>query len=123
MEKNLKILIVEDTYFNRVLLDSLLKEWGYTPLAAISAESALSILKSENPDLVLLDLMLPGMDGFMFLEEKKSLNNNTPVIILSAKSDKESLLKSAEFGVNDFITKPYNAIDLKNKLTNFFTAK
>jgi DNA-binding response OmpR family regulator len=120
MAKERQILIVEDTYFNRVLLESLLKEWGFSPILAISAETGLSILKSEKPSLILLDIMLPGMDGFMFLEEKRRLNNQTPVIVLSAKNDKVSMQKASEFGVLDYITKPYNPSEIKNKINEYF---
>ncbi|MFP4555824.1 MAG: response regulator [Bacteroidales bacterium] len=119
MEHKQKILVVEDVYFNQVLIETLLTDWGYTAILASNTSEALEALKNEMPDIIILDLMLPGTDGFHFLKEKSSMNNTTPVIVVSAKTDTNTFIKAKEYGVAEYITKPYNSIDLKNKLNNY----
>ncbi len=111
-----KILLVEDIYFNQVLIQSLLTEWGYEVALAENGSEALSKMDSEKPDLVVLDLMLPIMDGFKFLEVKKNNGNRTPVVVLSARNDMESINKALGLGAIDYITKPFNSTDLSNKI-------
>lgn len=103
-----KIMIVEDeTDINR-LLARILEDAGYETIQAFSGTEALLLLERQEPDLILLDLMLPGLSGEELLghiREKKHLS--TPVLVLSAKSalnDKVALLKN---GADDYITKPF----------------
>lgn len=116
MEQKKKILVVEDVYFNQILIEAHLSDWGFTTILTSNTAEAIEAIISERPNIVILDLMLPGTDGFHFLKEMRSMNNHIPVIVLSAKTDKETLKKANEFGVADYITKPYDSIDLKNKL-------
>ncbi len=117
--ETVKILFVEDIYYNQVLVESILSDWGYKVVLAQDGNRALSILESEKFDLIVLDLMLPIMDGFKFLEEKKKLNINTPVIVLSARTDLESIRRALSLGAIDYITKPFNYSDLQNKIRAF----
>lgn len=114
-----KILLVEDIYFNQVLIQSLLTDWGYDVILAENGSEALAKMQSEKPNLIVLDLMLPIMDGFKFLEEKRNIGINTPVIVLSARNDMESINKAISLGAVDYITKPFNSNDLSNKLEAF----
>lgn len=108
-----KIMIVEDeTDINR-LLARILEDAGYGTMQAFSGTEALLLLERQEPDLILLDLMLPGMSGeelLVHIREKMRLS--APVLVLSAKSalgDKVALLKN---GADDYITKPFNPLEL-----------
>lgn len=114
-----KILLVEDIYFNQVLIESMLVEWGYEVQLASDGAEALELIKSNDFSLIILDLMMPVMDGFMFLEEKNKLGIHAPVVVLSARNDMESIERALKLGALDFITKPFNSSDLENKVRAF----
>lgn len=103
-----KILIVEDEADINGLLVKILKEAKYQTLQAFSGTEAKLLLEKEIPDLILLDLMLPGMSGEELLEDiRENKHYNVPVLVISAKTslvDKVSLLKG---GADDYITKPF----------------
>ena len=111
-----RILLVEDIYFNQMLIESLLIEWGHEVAIDDNGSLALKRLETEEFDLIILDLMMPIMDGFKFLETKGKSNNKIPVLVLSARSDMESIKKALELGAVDYVTKPFNASDLENKV-------
>lgn len=103
-----KILVVEDdTDINRLLV-KILCEADYETVQAFSGTEAKLLLEKERPDLILLDLMLPGISGEELLQDiRKNQRSNVPVLVISAKNslgDKVSLLKS---GADDYITKPF----------------
>jgi putative two-component system response regulator len=106
--KKAMILVVDDTPDNLILMNSLLKD-DYKVKIANSGEKALKIVASESPqDLILLDIMMPGMDGY---EVCQHLNNdpkamNIPVIFLTAKAEVEDEKRGLELGAVDYITKP-----------------
>jgi CheY-like chemotaxis protein len=114
------LLFVEDVYYNQVLIESLLIDWGYTVSIVKNGKEALSILEKERFDLIVLDIMLPVMDGYTFLDEKRKVGNPTPVIVLSARNDPKSILKALELGAIDYVCKPFNSFDLRNKIHIFF---
>ncbi len=103
-----KILIAEDDTDISRLLSRILEAQGYQALQAFSGTEALSLIEREEPDLLLLDLMLPGLSGEELLRKlREERRYSFPVLILSAKSalgDKVALLKS---GADDYITKPF----------------
>lgn len=112
-----RILIVEDSYFNQVLMESLLNSWGIGTTICKNAEDALSNMANERFELVILDLMMPGMDGFEFLNHKHQLNDSTPVIVVSAKADKASIERTKELGASDFLIKPFKSETFKSLIT------
>jgi CheY-like chemotaxis protein len=112
----LKILIVEDIYFNLVLVESIVNDLGHSLLKATNGAEALKIMANEKPQLIILDLMMPVMNGYEFLEEKKKLRDKTPVLILTAKSDAKSIEDAMSLGANDFLLKPINSNDLRKKI-------
>lgn len=114
-----KILLVEDIYFNQILIESLLDEWGYQVIIVDDGAEALDEMIVEKPDLIILDLMMPVMDGFQFLEAKNKLGDKTPVVVLSARSDSDSINRALKLGAKDYITKPFSASDLENKIRVF----
>lgn len=105
-----KILVVDDEEDILELLRYNLGKEGYQLIAVTSGEAALSKAKAENPDLIILDLMLPGMDG---LEVCKVLKNESatasiPVIMLTAKGEDADIVTGLELGADDYITKPFS---------------
>lgn len=114
------ILAIDDEKRNREFYFGLLKYKGYNVLKAENGEDALEILKNASVDLVLLDIMMPGISGFDVLKsirENKKLQS-LPVIIITALADKENRLKGLELGADDFITKPFDIDELVVKISS-----
>jgi two-component system sensor histidine kinase/response regulator len=109
-----KILIVDDTPQNLDVARGLLESSGYETIIATSGEKAIQRAKQQLPDLILLDIQMPGMDGFETCEELKSstITNQIPIMFLTALSDTDSVLKGFEVGAVDYITKPFKAQEL-----------
>ena len=103
-----KILIVEDDRSIQDIINELLKKQNYHINNAYSGTEALLLLEKEKYDLILLDLMLPAVNGEEIIKKVK----NTPIIILSAKASSEDKVKCLLSGANDYITKPFNGKEL-----------
>ena len=105
-----KLLVVDDVQTNVLLLKALLGKEGYGILVANNGQEALEVIRNENPDLILLDVMMPGMDGFEVAERLKSeeFRCEIPIIFLTALDDTQSI-------VNGFQTFPERRIDGQNK--------
>ena len=116
---NLKttILIVDDTPSNIMFLSSVLKE-SYKVKVAINGEKAISIVKANPPDLILLDIMMPGIDGYETCRRIKAEPEyyDIPIIFLTAKSDDEDQSKGLELGAVDYIIKPINPLVLFSRI-------
>jgi two-component system, cell cycle response regulator DivK len=110
--KEYKILVVDDSTTNIVLLEAILDERGYKIETALNAKEAYSIIAKDSPDLILLDLLMPKISGFDFLEKirKDEKTKNTPVIVVSALTDEENINRIMNMGAIDFVKKP---IDLQ----------
>lgn len=108
MISNKKILIIDDSNTNIVLLEAILTTHGFKPFTAQSVKEAIPIIEKEHPELILLDLLMPEVSGFDFLEEI-SINsklNSIPVIVVSALTDENNVSKTKELGAVEFIKKP-----------------
>ena len=118
MSQKAKILIVDDEPFNVDVLLQELEELDYELITASNGQEALEQIKSRQPDLILLDLMMPVLDGFAVLSEIKADDSlrDIPVIIVSAASDSKSIVKGIKQGADDYVTKPIDAEHLKSKL-------
>lgn len=105
-----KILLIEDEKDILELIAFNLECSGYDVLKASNGEDGLEIAKKMNPDLVLLDLMLPGMDGFDVCRELKldKATRKTPVIMLTARGEDTDIVSGLELGAEDYITKPFS---------------
>jgi len=104
-----KILIIEDDKFLRKVIDKKLSKEGYLVIEAVDGEKGLKAVKDKKPDLVLLDLVLPEMDGFEVLAKMKkdpSLSN-IPVIILSNLGQKDDIEKGLKMGAVDYLIKAH----------------
>ena len=107
-----RILIVDDDKDLRFNLSCILKEEGHEVIAASDGKQALNALAENVPDLVLLDVRLPGIDGVELLEEMKKIEKNLPIIMLTAYSDVKSAVKAMKLGAFDYITKPFDNEEL-----------
>ncbi|MDD3726076.1 MAG: response regulator [Candidatus Ratteibacteria bacterium] len=109
-EKIKKILVIEDESDNLKLLSMALKSAGYIVFGATNGEEGLEIFKEEKPDLVILDVVMPVMDGWEVLRRIKSglRSRRVPVIMLTAKNADQDKLKGYDFGADFYVTKPYN---------------
>jgi len=117
MNKQKTIMIVDDTEVNIIILVEALQE-EYDLIVAINGKDAIDILKEQKPDLILLDIMMPEMDGYEVLGNlKKELElEYIPVILLSAISDSDSKTKGFSLGAVDYITKPFDIIEVKARV-------
>ena len=107
------ILIVDDEPMNIKMTEFIMKDEPiYRIIGAAGGEEALEIIKNENVDLVLLDVMMPGMDGFETLERIRE-NYQMPVAFMTGEKSIETIQKAASLGVDDYITKPFLPLSLK----------
>ena len=113
-----RILVVDDTKANRDILRILLKRDGYEIVEAADGVEALDLVESAQPDLVLLDIMMPGMDGFEVCERLKdnAETRDLPVIFLSALSDTDQKVKGLDLGAADYITKPFDKGEVRARV-------
>jgi len=107
-----KILLVEDEYNLGNVIRDYLNMSGYEATIFYDGEAGLNAFKTMKFDLCILDIMLPKLDGFSLAQEIKKLNNNIPVIFLSAKSMKEDRIKGFKLGADDYIIKPFSTEEL-----------
>jgi putative two-component system response regulator len=114
MNLTFNILIVDDIIENIQVAMNILKEENYNFSFATSGEEALNLLKNSHFDLILLDIMMPGMDGYTVCEKIKATENlqNIPIIFLTAKSDIDSITKGFNTGGVDYIIKPFHPEEL-----------
>ncbi len=105
-----KILVVDDDRFTRLAVEKYLKSLGHEVMTADNGFDGLELVKTQNPDLVLLDMMMPKMDGMGFLKELREgeAASDVPVIALTAMAHKEFVVNALKYGVKDYVTKPFN---------------
>lgn len=113
-----KVLVVDDDAVNRLILKSMLLKAGHDVIEAENGSIAFDLFKKEAPQLVLMDIMMPVMDGY---EATRLIKENTegrfvPVIVLTAMSDEEELVKCVASGADDFLTKPFSHVVLMAKI-------
>jgi two-component system, sensor histidine kinase and response regulator len=114
MPEKALILIVDDNPANRKMLDILLKKDGYETQTLEDGNNILEVVNTIKPQLILLDIMMPGMDGYQVCEELKESKKtrDIPVIFLTAKSESEALVKGFQVGASDYVTKPFKPVEL-----------
>ncbi len=114
------ILVVEDSPTQAEMLRHLLLQNNYMARVANSGENALEIIKEETPDLVLTDIVMPGMDGYELCKKVKSgqFNEDIPVLLVTALSDPKDLIRGLESGADNFVVKPYDGADLVNTVND-----
>lgn len=119
------LLIVDDEPLVRKLLKMLLEDQGYLTLTASSGEEALAIVEQQPPDLILLDIMMPGMDGYEVARKLKSDKSmaNIPIIMLSALGEHSARILGLEAGAEDFLNKPVESAELWLRVRNLLRLK
>jgi two-component system, cell cycle response regulator len=119
------ILVVDDDLLNRIVLSTNLQEAGYLVQMAEDGRQALEMLSAQPFDVVLLDLLMPEMDGYQVLEQMKANNTlrNIPVIIVSSLDEMESILRCIEMGATDYLPKPFDAALLHARLSGSLASK
>ena len=104
-----KILVVDDENFNRDIIKKVLIKEGFSILEATNGKESLKMLESNDIDLILMDIMMPIMDGFKAIEtiKKQSLYKKLPIIAITALSDTQTYQKALKLGARTLITKPF----------------
>jgi DNA-binding response OmpR family regulator len=113
-----KVLVVDDDRVNRILLTRFLESSRHAVCAVDSGEAAVDVFPEFEPDVVLLDVVMPGMDGFEATRRIKHLSagRHVPILLLTALTDEESLVRGISAGADDFISKPVNRVVLNSRL-------
>ncbi len=116
-----KILVVEDNQDNREMVVKVLKHHGYQVVEAVDGEEAIEKAKTERPDLILLDIYLPKMDGYEAARRLKGDRNlrHIPVIALTAHAMKGNMEEALAAGCDGYISKPINVRELPEQLEHF----
>lgn len=125
MDRPAKILVVDDSEQNLALVRAYLAHFGYDVLTASSGEACLEVVAGEVPDLILLDVLMPGMDGYevcRILKEGKA-TWQIPVILLTSLSEVEDKVRGIEAGADDFISKPFNKLELSTRVRGLLKTK
>lgn len=121
----LQVLIVDDMEVNVDILADIMEQLGYVPLPSGSAEEAMTIMRKTLPQLILLDVSMPQIDGYEFctILKKNPVTREIPVIFISALDSMEDKVKGLELGAADFITKPFEITEVtmrvKNQMENY----
>jgi putative two-component system response regulator len=120
-----KILIVEDQAPNRKLLVDLCEGWGYKTFEATNGQEAIEKTLRYMPDLIIMDVMMPKMNGLQAMERLKEgeLTKNIPIIIVTAANSRENRITGISKGASDFLSKPYDIEELILRIKNNLTAK
>lgn len=116
-----KVLVIDDSTTNVVLLEAILQSKGYGIQTALSAEEGMAIIRKDRPALILLDLLMPEVSGYDFLEaiHKDPKISDIPVIAVSAVTDRENKERTMKLGAVDFIEKPVEINKLVAKVEEY----
>ena len=118
MDKPLNILVADDTETNLALISAFISRLGHTAILARNGQEAVDLYRNSSPDMVLMDVMMPVMDGYQATTEIRKLAGNkwVPVIFLSAKAQDSDLVRGLQAGGDDYLTKPINLPILQAKI-------
>ena len=122
MKRKFHILAIDDSATNNMLLEAVLKDEGYSIDTLGASKNAIQTINKKTPDLILLDIMMPGIDGIKILEYLQS-NEETkdiPVIIISARTDNETIRKAEKFRIKKYIKKPIDLSLLTREVNKVF---
>jgi len=117
---NALVLVADDDPFNLRLLQELCEAAGYRVVTAADGSAVLDVVARERPDLVLLDLAMPGLDGFEVMRILKSDADlaDIPIVLVTAAGDEESRSRGIELGAEDYVTKPYRVFEIQQRVRN-----
>jgi two-component system, response regulator, stage 0 sporulation protein F len=114
-----KILIVDDQFGIRILLNEVLHKEGYDTFQAANGVQALDIVTKHSPDLVLLDMKIPGMDGIEILRRMKQMNEDIRVIIMTAYGELDMIQKAKDLGAITHFAKPFDIDDIRKVVREY----
>lgn len=119
MNQAYKILLVDDDPYILMSLEFLMRKTGFDVMIARNGSETLELLEQNTPDVVLLDIMMPDVDGYAICKhiKKSQKHKNCKVVFLSAKSKEADIKKGYDLGAELYITKPFSNKDLVNKIT------
>ena len=125
MARNRYILVVDDEPSFCTVLSEILRSFGYFVRQAHDAHHAIELLKKSKPDLILTDVMMPGMDGLTFIRQIRSdpTRASIPTIVISAKAQAEDIRASKEAGADACLVKPFSARELRDVVHKFLNSK
>ncbi len=115
-----KILIIEDEADFVLGLQDAFSFEGYDVVSAETGESGVSLAADIHPDLIILDLMLPGMNGYQVCEQIRRRDKSVPILILSARSQESDIIRGLEAGADDYVTKPFSIGELLARVRAMF---
>lgn len=120
MSNKKTILVIDDSTTNAILMETVLSTRNYHTHITFSVKEALAYLEKEKPDLILLDLLMPFVDGFEFLNIIKNDKNikNIPIVVVSAVSDPNEVKRAKSYGIKEYIFKPINIKIFTNYIDN-----
>jgi DNA-binding response OmpR family regulator len=110
-----KILIVDDEKRILSLLKSYLEQQGFQVTTALNGKEAIFIARQEKPDLIILDIMMPEVDGYEYMRQHRK-ERETPIILLTAKVDEDDKVIGLELGADDYVTKPFSPRELTSRI-------
>jgi PAS domain S-box-containing protein len=124
-DRRRRILIVDDERKNRQLMEVMLRPEGFLLMTAASGEEALAMVEQQPPDLILLDIMMPGMDGYEVASRIKGnlATKNIPVILVTALADRDARMQGLSAGAEEFLTKPVDRAELVVRVRNLSRLK
>ena len=110
------ILLIEDDINLNTILADYLRSKEYVVETAVDGQEGWELISKKHFDIILSDIMMPNMNGWQFLKSLRDANNSTPLIFISAKSDREDIIKGYQLGCDDYVTKPYSMDILIHKI-------
>ena len=116
---NGKVLIVDDQFGIRILLNEVFQKEGYQTFQAANGVQALEILTKNKPDIILLDMKIPGMDGIEILKRMKKLNQHIRVIIMTAYGELDMIQEARDLGALTHFAKPFDIDDLRDAVKKY----
>jgi len=118
-----KLLIVDDQFGIRILLSEVFQKAGFETYQAANGIQALEIVKEQNPDLVLLDMKIPGMDGLEILKRMKTINKDIRVIIMTAYGELDMIQEAKELGAITHFAKPFDIDEIRDVVKQYVPIK
>jgi putative two-component system response regulator len=124
-ERPRKIMVVDDEILNRKMIQAMLKPQGYEVVLAVDGPDCLEKVKADPPDLILMDIMMPNMNGFEVVAKLKALEKMAiiPVVMVTALQDIHDRVKALEVGADDFLTKPVDRMELRARVRSLLKVK
>ncbi|MFN0118746.1 MAG: response regulator [Elusimicrobiota bacterium] len=117
------VLVVDDNPAILKSLDTILRRWKFSPFLATQGKQALEIFKEKKPELVLIDVLLPGMNGLNAIEKMKEMDENFSPIVMTGNPARDFIIRSLKAGAADFLIKPFSAIQLRKSIDKAISKK